>query len=260
MSTTAPDGSTRATRLRVSEIFHSIQGESSSIGQPTVFVRLTGCPLRCSWCDTAYAFSGGELRSLEDILAAVAAFGAHHVCVTGGEPLAQKGCLALLTALCDAGYSVSLETSGALDIAGVDPRVSRIVDLKAPGSGEEARNLPQVKVGDRVVVTYYEALAVNLTKDTTGGIATRKDTVTTDRAELGQKPAGMVRQDVEMVANVTGINKKTRRVTLQGAKSAVTLKVPDDIDISKLKVGDQVKANYTQELAVAVEPAAAKKK
>ncbi|MCC9003813.1 MAG: hypothetical protein LM549_14500, partial [Candidatus Competibacter sp.] len=102
--------------------------------------------------------------------------------------------------------------------------------------GEEARNLPQVKVGDRVVVTYYEALAVNLTKDTTGGIATRKDTVTTDRAELGQKPAGMVRQDVEVVANVTGINKKTRRVTLQGAKSAVTLKVPDDIDISKLKV------------------------
>ena len=126
--------------------------------------------------------------------------------------------------------------------------------------GEEARNLPQVKVGDRVVVTYYEALAVNLTKDTTGGIATRKDTVTTDRAELGQKPAGMVRQDVEVVANVTGINKKTRRVTLQGAKSAVTLKVPDDIDISKLKVGDQVRANYTQELAVAVEPAAAKKK
>ena len=125
---------------------------------------------------------------------------------------------------------------------------------------DEVRNLPQVKVGDRVVVTYYEALAVNLTKDTTGGIATRKDTVTTDRAELGQKPAGMVRQDVEVVANVTGINKKTRRVTLQGAKSAVTLKVPDDIDISKLKVGDQVKANYTQELAVAVEPAAAKKK
>jgi len=140
MSTTAPDGSTRATRLRVSEIFHSIQGESSSIGQPTVFVRLTGCPLRCSWCDTAYAFSGGELRSLEDILAAVAAFGAHHVCVTGGEPLAQPGCRGLLTRLCDAGHAVQLETSGALDIAGIDPRVTVVMDCKPPSSGESARN------------------------------------------------------------------------------------------------------------------------
>jgi len=140
MSTTAPDGSTRATRLRVSEIFHSIQGESSSIGQPTVFVRLTGCPLRCSWCDTAYAFSGGELRSLEDILAAVAAFGAHHVCVTGGEPLAQPGCRGLLTRLCDAGHAAPLETSGALDIAGIDPRVTVVMDCKPPSSGESARN------------------------------------------------------------------------------------------------------------------------
>ena len=127
-------------RLRITEIFASLQGESTRVGLPTVFVRLTGCPLRCSWCDTAYAFSGGETRGLEDILAEVAGHGLRHVCVTGGEPLAQKGCLALLAALCDAGHDVSLETSGALDIAGVDPRVSRIMDLKAPGSGELARN------------------------------------------------------------------------------------------------------------------------
>lgn len=126
--------------------------------------------------------------------------------------------------------------------------------------GEEVRNLPQVKVGDRVVLTYYEALAVNLQKDTTGGIAMRKDTVTTDRAEPGQKPAGTVRKDVEIIANVTAVNKKTRRVTLQGAQDIVTLKAPDDIDISKLKVGDQVRANYVQALAVSVEPATKKKK
>ena len=127
--------------LRITEIFHSLQGETSRAGLPTVFVRLTGCPLRCIWCDTTYSFTGGTRRSLDDVLAEIAAYACPTVCVTGGEPLAQKGCLALLTALCDAGYSVSLETSGALDIADVDPRVSRIVDLKAPGSGEEARNL-----------------------------------------------------------------------------------------------------------------------
>ncbi|MDP2134039.1 MAG: 7-carboxy-7-deazaguanine synthase QueE [Sulfuritalea sp.] len=126
--------------LRVTEIFHSIQGESSRVGLPTVFVRLTGCPLRCTWCDTAYAFSGGELLSVADITGRVAGFGCVAVCVTGGEPLAQKNCLPLLVALCDAGHSVSLETSGALDIGGVDPRVARIVDLKAPGSGEAAKN------------------------------------------------------------------------------------------------------------------------
>jgi 7-carboxy-7-deazaguanine synthase len=126
--------------LRVTEIFHSLQGESSRVGLPTVFVRLTGCPLRCVWCDTAYAFSGGESLSIDDILRRVAEFACATVCVTGGEPLAQKACLPLLTALCDAGYSVSLETSGALDIGGVDPRVARIVDLKAPGSGEETKN------------------------------------------------------------------------------------------------------------------------
>jgi 7-carboxy-7-deazaguanine synthase len=126
--------------LRVTEIFHSIQGESSRVGLPTVFVRLTGCPLRCAWCDTAYAFSGGEILSIDEVLLRVAAFDCTTVCVTGGEPLAQKGCLPLLDALCDAGYSVSLETSGALDIGGVDPRVARIVDLKAPGSGEHEKN------------------------------------------------------------------------------------------------------------------------
>jgi 7-carboxy-7-deazaguanine synthase len=126
--------------LRISEIFHSIQGESTRAGLPTVFVRLTGCPLRCDWCDTSYAFSGGTQLSIDAILQQVAAFDCPTVCVTGGEPLAQAACLPLLTALCDAGHSVSLETSGALDIGNVDPRVVRIVDLKAPGSGESAKN------------------------------------------------------------------------------------------------------------------------
>jgi 7-carboxy-7-deazaguanine synthase len=126
--------------LRVTEIFASLQGESTRIGLPTVFVRLTGCPLRCIWCDTEYAFRGGENLDIPAVLDDVAAHNLHYVCVTGGEPLAQAACPALLTALCDAGYSVSLETSGALDISSIDPRVSRIVDLKAPGSGEADRN------------------------------------------------------------------------------------------------------------------------
>ncbi|WP_418648024.1 7-carboxy-7-deazaguanine synthase QueE [Thauera butanivorans] len=130
-----------AVKLRITEIFASVQGESTRVGLPTVFVRLTGCPLRCTWCDTAYAFTGGESRSLDDIMDEVAGHGLKHVCVSGGEPLSQKSCLALMRALCDAGYSVSLETSGALDIGKVDPRVSRVVDLKAPGSGEVERNL-----------------------------------------------------------------------------------------------------------------------
>ncbi len=129
-----------AGKLRITEIFASIQGESTRVGLPTVFIRLTGCPLRCAWCDTAYAFQGGENRSVAWVLEEVARHGLRHVCVTGGEPLAQKGCPALLGALCDAGYSVSLETRGALDISGIDPRVSRIMDLKAPGSGEAAKN------------------------------------------------------------------------------------------------------------------------
>lgn len=133
-------GASSGAVLRVSEIFHSIQGESTRVGLPTVFVRLTGCPLRCVWCDTAYAFVGGEPLDVAGILERVAAFGCPTVCVTGGEPLAQKPCRELLAALCDAGHSVSLETSGALDIADIDARVSRIVDLKAPGSGEAAKN------------------------------------------------------------------------------------------------------------------------
>ena len=130
------------TRLRITEIFHSLQGESRSIGCPTLFIRLTGCPLRCNYCDTAYAFSGGEWLSLDEILTRVAAIETTYVCVTGGEPLAQKGVGELLTALCDRGYRVSLETSGALDITGVESRVSRVMDIKTPGSGEVERNLP----------------------------------------------------------------------------------------------------------------------
>jgi len=126
--------------LRLTEIFFSLQGEASRVGLPTVFVRLTGCPLRCVWCDTTYSFTGGEPASIEAVLAEVGRYPARQVCVTGGEPLSQKECLPLLTALCDAGYDVSLETSGAIDIAGVDPRVSRIMDLKAPDSGESAKN------------------------------------------------------------------------------------------------------------------------
>lgn len=132
----APD----APRLKITEIFLSIQGEANAVGWPTVFVRLTGCPLRCSYCDTAYAFSGGQWRDVNDVVAAVRDFGVRHVCVTGGEPLAQRSSLSLMTALCDAGLDVSLETGGALDIAAVDPRVVRVVDLKTPGSGEQQRN------------------------------------------------------------------------------------------------------------------------
>ncbi|MBL8511520.1 MAG: 7-carboxy-7-deazaguanine synthase QueE [Betaproteobacteria bacterium] len=130
----------RADTLRINEIFFSLQGESSRVGLPTVFVRLTGCPLRCGYCDTAYAFHDGKTHAISDVLAEVAKYPTRTVCVTGGEPLAQRNCLSLLTRLCDAGYSVSLETSGALDIAEVDPRVSRIVDIKTPGSGEAGKN------------------------------------------------------------------------------------------------------------------------
>ncbi len=127
--------------LRIHEIFFSLQGETSRIGLPTAFVRLTGCPLRCGYCDTAYAFQGGETLELADILYKVEATGAHYVTVTGGEPLAQKDCLTLLKMLCDAGFDVSLETGGSLDIAGVDARVSVILDIKTPGSGEADKNL-----------------------------------------------------------------------------------------------------------------------
>lgn len=126
--------------LRITEIFYSLQGETRTAGLPTVFVRLTGCPLRCQYCDTAYAFSGGEIVTLDSILDQVAAYRPRYVCVTGGEPLAQPNCIPLLTRLCDAGYEVSLETSGALDVSAVDPRVSKVLDLKTPGSAEVQRN------------------------------------------------------------------------------------------------------------------------
>jgi 7-carboxy-7-deazaguanine synthase len=128
-------------KLRITEIFHSLQGEARTVGKPTVFVRLTGCPLRCVYCDTAYAFSGGILLSIAEILTTVATWQPRFVCVTGGEPLAQKACWPLLTALCDAGYEVSLETSGAVDVTDVDARVSKVLDLKTPASGEMPRNL-----------------------------------------------------------------------------------------------------------------------
>jgi 7-carboxy-7-deazaguanine synthase len=143
-----------ADRLKITEIFLSLQGEARDAGWPTVFVRLTGCPLRCGYCDTAYAFFGGEWRDIDAIVDEVAAHGVRHVCVTGGEPLAQKRCLDLLRRLCDAGHVVSLETSGALDIADVDPRVSRVLDIKTPGSGEVARNrwenLPLLTAHDQI--------------------------------------------------------------------------------------------------------------
>ncbi|MFM1896831.1 MAG: hypothetical protein RLZZ385_1905 [Pseudomonadota bacterium] len=148
----APSSSLK--QLRITEIFHSLQGEAATVGRPTVFVRLTGCPLRCQYCDTAYAFQGGELLTLEDILSQVAQYDCAYVTVTGGEPLAQPECLPLLTALCDAGHAVSLETGGALPIDGVDARVSVVLDLKTPGSGEQSRNreanIPLLKAKDQV--------------------------------------------------------------------------------------------------------------
>lgn len=127
-------------RLKITEIFRSLQGEADTSGIPTVFVRLTGCPLRCQYCDTAYAFYGGDWATLEEVIQKVRAFDTQHVCVTGGEPLAQRACVALLTALCDAGLRVSLETSGAMALSDVDARVVKVVDVKTPGSGEVARN------------------------------------------------------------------------------------------------------------------------
>ncbi len=137
----ASDAAPAAERLKLTEIFLSLQGEARSAGLPTVFVRLTGCPLRCTYCDTAYAFYGGEWSDIDAIVERVRAFGVKDVCVTGGEPLAQKRCVQLLDRLLEAGLRVSLETSGAIDIAPVDPRVSRVVDIKTPDSGESGRNL-----------------------------------------------------------------------------------------------------------------------
>lgn len=146
--------SANVTRLKITEIFLSLQGEADTAGIPTVFVRLTGCPLRCQYCDTAYAFHGGDWWQIDAILARVAELKARYVCVTGGEPLAQKGCTELLTRLCEAGLRVSLETSGAMALAQVDPRVIKVVDVKTPGSGEHGRNryeeLPQLTPTDLV--------------------------------------------------------------------------------------------------------------
>lgn len=139
-------------KLKIYEIFYSIQGESTRVGLPTVFVRLTGCPMRCVYCDTEYAFSGGSNMEIADILQKVATFGTPYVTVTGGEPLAQKNCIPLLTALCDAGYNVSLETGGAIDMRAVDPRVAVILDIKTPGSGEVQKN-------------YWQNLALLKTQD-----------------------------------------------------------------------------------------------
>ena len=143
-----------AERLRITEIFYSLQGEARTVGLPTVFVRLTGCPLRCGYCDTEYAFSGGEWMSLEDILARVSEYRPRYVTVTGGEPLAQRPCRELLRRLCDRDYEVSLETGGALEIGDIDPRVSIVMDLKTPGSGEERKNLyaniERLRPGDQV--------------------------------------------------------------------------------------------------------------
>lgn len=149
---TTPTDTSR--RVKLTEIFLSIQGEARTAGLPTVFVRLTGCPLRCSWCDTEYAFHGGQWRDFDSILQEVAGHGAQHICVTGGEPLAQKQSLLLMKELCDAGYSVSLETSGAIDLSLVDSRVSRVMDLKAPGSAEESKNrlenIPHLTAHDQI--------------------------------------------------------------------------------------------------------------
>ena len=144
----------QAERLKITEVFLSLQGESRFVGWPTVFIRLTGCPLRCTYCDSAYAFHGGEWRAIPDLVDEVRAHGVRHVCVTGGEPLAQKRCLVLLRALCDAGFIVSLETSGALDVSDVDARVSIVLDLKTPDSGEAKRNrlenLPLLQPKDQI--------------------------------------------------------------------------------------------------------------
>ena len=138
---TAGTEKSREGMLKITEIFHSLQGEALQAGLPTVFIRLTGCPLRCTYCDSEYAFYGGEWMHIDDILAGVRKYGTPHVCVTGGEPLAQKRCAELLVLLCDEGFNVSLETSGAVDIGLADQRVSRVMDLKTPDSGEESKNL-----------------------------------------------------------------------------------------------------------------------
>lgn len=155
--------------LRITEIFLSLQGEGRFVGLPTVFVRLTGCPLRCLYCDTAYAFTGGERMSLTQVVERIAAFGVRHVCVTGGEPLTQRTCPELLTSLCDVGHTVSLETSGAMDVSEVDERVTKVVDLKTPGSGEAAsnryENLAHLRPSDQLKFVICDAADYRWSKD-----------------------------------------------------------------------------------------------
>lgn len=169
--------------VRLSEIFFSLQGEAARSGLPTIFVRLTGCPLRCSWCDTEYAFTGGTTTRIEEVLTEAARFPTRNVCVTGGEPLAQKTCLPLLTAFCDAQYDVCLETSGALDITPVDARVARIMDLKAPASGESSKNLlsniDDLRPTDEVKIVLASRADYDWAKEmiNTHGLCTRCDVV-----------------------------------------------------------------------------------
>ncbi|MFQ5636268.1 MAG: 7-carboxy-7-deazaguanine synthase QueE [Gammaproteobacteria bacterium] len=154
MADSATDAGSGDQQLRITEIFHSLQGEALPVGCPTAFVRLTGCPLRCAYCDTEYAFHGGQKMTLGEVIGEVAAFDTRHVCVTGGEPLAQPGCHALLRLLCDEAYEVSVETSGALDIAEIDPRVTIVMDIKTPASGEAGRtrweNIDRLKHSDQI--------------------------------------------------------------------------------------------------------------
>lgn len=186
----------REPTVRLTEIFYSLQGEAARSGLPTVFIRLTGCPLRCTWCDTEYAFTGGSPTSIASILGEVAQYPTRHVCVTGGEPLAQKSCLALLTALCDAGYDVCLETSGALDIAPVDPRVARIMDLKAPGSGECDKNLisniAALRTSDEIKIVIASRADFDWAKDI---IATHK---LTERCDVVLSPVANEQNPTEL--------------------------------------------------------------
>jgi 7-carboxy-7-deazaguanine synthase len=177
----------RVDELRINEIFFSLQGESTRVGLPTVFVRLTGCPLRCGYCDTAYAFHEGKTRPIDDVLAEVATHPTRYVCVTGGEPLAQRNCLALLSRLCDAGHSVSLETSGAIDIAEVDARVSRIMDIKTPGSGESEKNLWE----NLALITSHDEIKFVITSeaDYTWAVAILREKKLADRCTVLFSPS-----------------------------------------------------------------------
>jgi 7-carboxy-7-deazaguanine synthase len=160
-ATPTTEASNLGSSVRITEVFYSLQCEANSQGHPTVFIRLTGCPLRCSYCDSEYAFYGGEKREITDLIKQTAGFGARHVCVTGGEPLAQKNCIPLLSALCEMGFEVSLETSGAMDISAVDTRVSRVLDVKTPGSKESHRN----RIANYALLTPHDQVKFVITSE-----------------------------------------------------------------------------------------------